>query len=129
MNDAFIEVPSSNEEISQPFAPATVNDKENTGSSRQPPTNNASSSIILPAKETQVPLRRSSRHHQKPGLLQDYHYNLVRGIHSNTDNTPYPLYSYLSYDKLSPSHKAFVLNVSTIFEPTYYHQANKFSHW
>lgn len=41
----------------------------------------------------------------------------------------YPLSYILSYDKLSSNHRNFVLNVSSVYEPQYYHQAVSFPHW
>lgn len=33
------------------------------------------------------------------------------------------------YDKISSSHKAFTISISSAYEPPFYHQAFKFSHW
>ena len=42
---------------------------------------------------------------------------------SSTSGTPYPFSSFLSYDKLSPSHKHFCDIISTAVEPKSYGQA------
>ena len=42
---------------------------------------------------------------------------------------PYPLSKYLSYASLSPTYKHLILNVSSHFEPQYYHQAMHFPQW
>ena len=44
-------------------------------------------------------------------------------------NTLYPILDYLSYNYISPSHKAFIMVVSSSFEPRFYHQAVSFQHW
>lgn len=36
---------------------------------------------------------------------------------------------FLAYGKLSPAYRKFVLNVSSIYEPQYFHQAISFHHW
>jgi hypothetical protein len=41
----------------------------------------------------------------------------------------YSLSSSLCYDRLSPSYKTFCLQVSSTYEPQFFHQANKFQHW
>lgn len=42
---------------------------------------------------------------------------------------PYDLSSFVSYNKLSSTHKAFSLSVSSTFEPEYYHQVVQYVHW
>lgn len=73
---------------------------------------------IVPPPEVKAPevtaLRQSTRQHQKPSFLQDYHCNLVAGVNSPKSSSSYPLNKYLTYDKISP-HKEFILNVSTVF--------------
>jgi len=73
-----------------------------------------------PIVENAIPLRHSSRVHKPPTYLKDYHCNLVSTsilalapLLSSSDSNAsssgilYPLSSYLSYDKLSTTHKAF----------------------
>jgi len=85
-----------------------------------------------------LPSRKSSRLRKEPSYLQDYHCQLATSqpvstsmdmTVSKNSGTPYSLSSFLSYDKLSPTHKHFSLSVSTVFEPTYYHQAVAYREW
>lgn len=85
-------------------------------------------------------LHRSTRPCHKPGYLQEYHCqlaapslpssssNLLTGA-SSSSSIPYILSSFLSYDKLSLTHKIFSLFVSSHFEPKSFHQAIKFPQW
>jgi hypothetical protein len=47
---------------------------------------------------------------------------------SSTSCNSFGLSSFLSYDKLSPTHKSFSLSVSSHYEPRFY-QAVKIPHW
>lgn len=67
---------------------------------------------------TQTLPRRSTRVPRPPSHLQDY-----------ICNVSYPIQHHLTYDKLSPSYRDYVLNVSSIYEPEFYHQAVKFPEW
>lgn len=50
------------------------------------------------------------------------------GIVSTHKGTTYPLSSYLSYSKVSPSHRASSLATSSHFEPNTFSQAIKLPH-
>ncbi|KAL5565662.1 hypothetical protein UlMin_028826 [Ulmus minor] len=76
-----------------------------------------------------VPSRKSTRSIKPPSYLQDYHCNLVSDKPLPVSTSSYPLSTVLSYNSLSASHRAFVLAVSSHFEPQFYHQAVKFQHW
>jgi hypothetical protein len=89
-----------------------------------------SSSSSLPV----VPSRKSSRLRYRPGYLHNYHCNLADSSSSSPRSStyagiPYPISSFLSYNKLSSSHKHFSLSVSSIVEPQYYHQAFQHVEW
>ena len=64
-----------------------------------------------------------------PSYLQDFHYNLLTNSLVPPTNSIYPITSFLSYSSFSPSRASFLCNISSTFEPQFYHQAVKFDHW
>ena len=59
------------------------------------------------------PIRRSTRVSRRPAHLTNYKcYSL---------NSPYPISVIVSYDKLSPSYRDFVFQVSSTIEPSFYY--------
>ncbi|KAL5577040.1 hypothetical protein UlMin_018739 [Ulmus minor] len=85
-------------------------------------------SADTPAVPVVVPSRKSTRSIKPPSYLQDYHCSLVSDKPLPVSTSSYPLSTVLSYNSLSASHRAFVLVVSSHFEPQFYHQAVKFQH-
>lgn len=84
-----------------------------------------------PSSPSLVPVRKSFKIPHPPSYLRDFHCNLS----SLTDHpalipsrSMYLLGDFLAYDSLSHSHRTFVLNVSSQFEPQFYHQAIHFPH-
>lgn len=72
--------------------------------------------------QTQTPtLRRSTRPSKPSNYFQDYI--------CATSTSTYPLSDYFSYSFLSPTHKAFVMSLDIIPEPTSYHEASQHSCW
>jgi len=59
--------------------------------------------------------------------LKDYHCNL--NVSNTSYRVKYPLNSFLSYDKLSPSYKPFVMSISSHVEPNTYSEAVKYDCW
>jgi hypothetical protein len=93
-------------------------------------------SPVLPTIAESVPsLRKSSRIKHPPSYLQDFHCQLATSSHSSLCSFPsssgnrYALSSVLSYNKLFPSYKQFVLSVSSSIDPTFYHEAFQHSCW
>jgi hypothetical protein len=83
-----------------------------------------------------IPIRKSSRIKQKPSYLQNFHCQMAttsslspQSIHPMDLGIPYNLSSVISYDKLSPSYKHYLLSVSTHVEPQYYCQAVQHACW
>ncbi|KAE8663671.1 hypothetical protein F3Y22_tig00112925pilonHSYRG00180 [Hibiscus syriacus] len=70
-----------------------------------------------------IPVRRSSITFQKPSYLQQYYCN------NASSKCLYPIEGFLSSSKLSTEYGAFVANISSVVEPSYYHQAVKFPTW
>uniref|UniRef100_A0A2N9HYD2 Integrase catalytic domain-containing protein n=1 Tax=Fagus sylvatica TaxID=28930 RepID=A0A2N9HYD2_FAGSY len=82
------------------------------------------------------PLRQSTRVHKTPAYLQNYHCSTASSdplplstVVQGTSSTKFPLSQVLSYSHLSPNYKSFVLNASTIREPSTYNEASKSPHW
>lgn len=63
-------------------------------------------------------LRMSSKTHKNPAYLGDF-----------VCNTSYPIKSHLTYTKLSPTYHNYILQVSSIYEPQFYHQDCKSIEW
>ncbi|KAK0595997.1 hypothetical protein LWI29_011853 [Acer saccharum] len=72
---------------------------------------------------------RPCRVRQPPCYLRDFHCNLISHWDIPYSSTFYPLSKALSYDSLSSSHKHFVLNVSSQYQPQFFHQAVKYPEW
>ncbi|XP_057734746.1 uncharacterized protein LOC130950242 [Arachis stenosperma] len=68
--------------------------------------------------------RRSTRIRSRPSYLQDYQcLNITFNLgHSTQSQCKYPLSNFLSYDKFSPSHRAFSIALSTNTEPKHYEE-------
>lgn len=63
-------------------------------------------------------LRMCSKTHKNPAYLDDF-----------VCNTSYPIKSHLTYTKLSPTYHNYILQVSSIYEPQFYHQDCKSVEW
>lgn len=79
-------------------------------------------------------LRRSNRNIKTPNKFKNfYHAPLPRTkthlVNLGTQSCKYPLSNFLSFDKLSPKHRAYTIPLSEINEPTSYHEAIKHKHW
>lgn len=92
----------------------------------------------LEAEPSQQPdnvLRRSERTKKQPKHLDSYVTELPTSIdHSLTTSNHgtsevYPLSHYVSYDKFSNVHKAFLAAITSLDEPKYFHQAIKDVKW
>lgn len=86
----------------------------------------AQSSRISVADTT---LRRSSRAIRQPSYLRDYHCALLEAAPLPGNHSKFPLHKVLSYKRQSGEYRNFVLNVSSVYEPLYYHQSVPYLHW
>jgi hypothetical protein len=70
-----------------------------------------------------APLRKSTRPHIFPARYDDYVCPTIANI------TPYPLHSFVTSDKLSPSYKSYIFSISAHTEPSTYTQACSSPSW
>uniref|UniRef100_A0A2N9INK9 Reverse transcriptase Ty1/copia-type domain-containing protein n=1 Tax=Fagus sylvatica TaxID=28930 RepID=A0A2N9INK9_FAGSY len=94
---------------------------------------------MVPSHPSIVPaIRKSTRPHKAPSYLQEFHCNsasLSTASHSSsttaqgTISTNFPLSNFLSYSNLAPCYHSFVLNASTIREPTSFQEASQDPKW
>lgn len=68
--------------------------------------------------------RKSRRQHKPPSFLKDCHCHLLTHGSPPKDTTSYhPIDKVLSYEKLNQTHSTFLCNMSTKYEPSFFHQA------
>lgn len=81
---------------------------------------------------TSQSIRWSTRLTKPPSYLREYHCNLLQeSSMSNVSAMPtkFPIQKLMSYNKLSSSYKKFLLNVTSTFEPQFYHHVVPFKKW
>lgn len=96
-----------------------------------PPSSQNSTPHVSPpnSPHATLPLRRSSRPIKPPSYLRDFRCHLINHHTPLNTNQLYPLSQVISYQRLSPSHRSLVLNVSPQYEPHFYHEAIKHPEW
>ena len=77
--------------------------------------------------ETTQSIRMSTRTKKPPEYLKDYHCNL--NVSDTSSRVKYPLNFVLSYNKLSPSYKSFIMSISSHVESNTYSEAVKYDCW
>ena len=94
--------------------------------------------VAFPSHSSIPSLRKSSRTHKPPSYLQEFHcHNAFLPTTSQsspttnqcTISTAFPISNFLSYSNLAPSYQSFVLNASSIQEPTSFHEASQDPKW
>lgn len=133
-NPLSINQPSTNTEshTSQDQSPPPnqanqdIQSNQNTNQPNHPPS--SSQNIALPHISPPIN-RKSSRISKPPTYLKDYHCSLISKTLLPSLSTKYPLQNSISYQKLFPSFKTFSLNISSHYEPQFYHQALPYAHW
>uniref|UniRef100_A0A803Q474 Major facilitator superfamily (MFS) profile domain-containing protein n=1 Tax=Cannabis sativa TaxID=3483 RepID=A0A803Q474_CANSA len=113
--------------------PTDIHLNDNTDDNMQEPiTETIDTSASVPVDHntdpptTEVPLRRTSRQSKPLAYLKDYE---CHSILQDQKSTPHPLSKFISYDKLSDTHRAFILAVTALFEPRNYKQARQHKIW
>ncbi|XP_072066679.1 uncharacterized protein [Arachis hypogaea] len=76
-----------------------------------------------PDTNDQIALRKSSRVKRIPPYLKDYHCKINSTVSTSNAPSRYPISQHISYDTLSPKHKAFSLAVTTNVVPRDYEEA------
>nr|KYP40999.1 Retrovirus-related Pol polyprotein from transposon TNT 1-94 [Cajanus cajan] len=127
--------PASNNDLCSPCLPCTTNHADlNPEASSQHPAQQQH--IPVPSNtaenpQTNLPFRVSTRQRHPPNYLRDYHCNIVNHHAPLTHSTsvPHSLSAFLSYNRLSPSYKSFVLSLTSSAEPQSYNQAIRHACW
>ncbi|GMI85897.1 hypothetical protein HRI_002259000 [Hibiscus trionum] len=83
-------------------------------------------SIVVDQQPVEIQPRRSSRISHKPSYLVR-HYQM--GTNHINSTCSYPIEDYISSSRLSDTYKSFIGNISSVYEPSFYHQAVKYPEW
>ncbi|KAL6127674.1 hypothetical protein ACLB2K_071037 [Fragaria x ananassa] len=121
--------------------PSSVEDRVPTVPPHSPSTQPASAPTPSPplhapplANQSHPLPRKSSRPTRTPDFLHDYHVEAAlpsRDLPASStgSGTSYSISQVLSYNRLSPSHKAFTINLTLHKEPSTYEQAMQHQVW
>ena len=82
---------------------------------------------LIENHETTQSIRMSTRTKIPPEYLKVYHCNL--NVSNTSFRVKYPLNFVLSYNKISPSYKSFVMSISSHVEPNTYSEIVKYVCW
>ena len=85
--------------------------------------------FLTHAEPSSPHLRQSTRPKHAPTYLKDYHRDLTSLTASTSTIVRYPLSSVLLYSRLSPSHRHFVMSISSTTEPSSYAEASCHDCW
>ena len=127
-NDALHAQPSTHLHSSSSSDPPSLDIASNTQPiiHTQPDMHSASSPS--PPLHT---FRRSSRPKKPPTYLRDFHCYMTTTteVSPTSEKVLYPLSHHLTYSKLFPKHKHFVVSISAHEEPKNYNQVDQFDCW
>lgn len=101
-----------------------INNSDIPGAVREstPVVNESIVGSSTPAQDNPI-TDKGKRVSKSPSYLHDYYCNM-----SATD-IPYPLASYVTYERLSDEYKHYICAVTNFSEPTTFNQAKKFDEW
>lgn len=118
-HDLVISHPLPDASTSPPLQPLPEQSAPPLQPNREPTTNINPIPHQNPEQPTiTAPARRSQRSVRPPAYLADYACNSI---------TPYPIANFCSYGKLSSAYRTFINQISTVYEPQFFHQAVKIS--
>ncbi|KAL4335324.1 hypothetical protein GQ457_07G006860 [Hibiscus cannabinus] len=72
-----------------------------------------------------IQARKSSRITQRPSYLKEYFCNVVVTSKEDGASCTYPIEDYIANTRLTPSYSTFVANISSTYEPSFFHQEVK----
>ncbi|CAL1397253.1 unnamed protein product [Linum trigynum] len=108
----------------------------NPSPSPQPSPAHSSQSPPIPLPAPTQPTRKSTHVIKPPSKLQSYHCNLLQQQASTNHSSPlhnpgisHPLSNVIHYDSLEPSHRKFLLSISSYKEPATYKEAVLSPEW
>lgn len=113
-----------------PLEPTSISSPTDTSSPQPEPSHSSQPDIepIMPSHTNQPPppepTRQSTRNTKPPSYLVDYNCNST-----SVPSTTHPISSYITYDSISPSHKAYIYSLHTLTEPSSFTEASKHSCW
>ncbi|KAL4295330.1 hypothetical protein GQ457_12G017960 [Hibiscus cannabinus] len=76
-----------------------------------------------------VQARKSSRITQRPSYLKEYFRNDAATSKEDGASCTYPIEDYIANTRLMPSYSTFVANISSTYEPSFFHRAVKIPEW
>ncbi|KAL4296033.1 hypothetical protein GQ457_12G012530 [Hibiscus cannabinus] len=76
-----------------------------------------------------VQARKSSRITQRPSYLKEYFCNSVVTSKEDNASCTYLIEDFIANTRLTPSYSNFVANISSTYEPSFFHQAVKIPEW
>ncbi|KAL4324612.1 hypothetical protein GQ457_11G008400 [Hibiscus cannabinus] len=113
------------------FLQEAVSSANEVSSSNAPSIEQVQSDAQVQSDPVLVPFqaRRSSRVTQKPSYLQEYFCNSAAVSEKANGSCVYPIEDCISTSRLTSPYMTFVTNISSTYEPSFFHQAVKLPEW